>query len=56
MISYTLMSVVSFVIEAIKYGATKKKNPNAEKPVWGVSVVALIVTALFVVYFFVPTK
>ena len=56
MISYTLMATVSFVIEAIKYGVTKKKNPKAEKPVWSVSVVALIVTALFLVYFFVPTK
>jgi hypothetical protein len=50
------MSIVAYVIEAIKYAATKKKNPAAEKPVWSVSIVALIVTALFLVYFFVPTK
>ena len=56
MISYSLMSIVAYVIEAIKYAATKKKNPAAEKPVWSVSIVALIVTALFLVYFFVPTK
>jgi xanthine/uracil/vitamin C permease (AzgA family) len=56
LISYSLMSIVAYVIEAIKYAATKKKNPAAEKPVWSVSIVALIVTALFLVYFFVPTK
>lgn len=56
LISYSLMSIVAYVIEAIKYAATKKKNPAAEKPIWSVSIVALIVTALFLVYFFVPTK
>ena len=50
MISYTIMSVLSFVIESIKYAITKK----GEKPVWNVSVVALVVTALFALYFFVP--
>lgn len=49
MISYTIMSAISYVVEAIKYAVNKK-----EKPVWNVSVVALIVTALFLVYFFVP--
>ena len=55
MISFTVMSAVAFVVETIKYAAAKKKNPEAEKPKWEVSVVSLIVTALFVVYFFVPT-
>lgn len=50
MISYTLMSVVAYLIDLIKYAITKK-----EKPVWDVSIVAIIVTALFCVYFFVPT-
>ncbi|MBE5743115.1 MAG: NCS2 family permease [Clostridiales bacterium] len=49
MISYTIMSAIAYVVEAIKYAIDKK-----EKPVWNVSVVALIVTALFAVYFFVP--
>ncbi len=50
LVSYTLMSIVAYLIEAIKYGITKK-----EKPTWNVSVVAIIVTLLFCVYFFVPT-
>ena len=49
LISYTLMSVIAYIIELIKYAATKK-----EKPTWNVSVVAIIVTLLFAVYFFVP--
>ena len=50
MISYTLMSVVAYLVGWIKYAITGK-----DKPVWEVSVVAIIVTALFCVYFFVPT-
>ena len=49
LISYTLMSVVEYVILLIKYAVTKK-----EKPVWNISVVALVVSALFCLYFFVP--
>ncbi len=51
MIAFTLMSMVAYIIEAIKYAITKK-----EKPVWNVSVIAIIVTVLFVVYFFVPAN
>ena len=35
--------------EAVKYALKK-----GEKPVWKVSIVALVVTALFAIYFFVP--
>ena len=49
LISYTVMSIVAYIIEAIKYAATKK-----EKPTWNVSVVAIIVSILFAIYFFVP--
>ena len=52
MIAYTLMSAVAYGIDWIKYAL--KKDENAEKPVWDVSIVALVVTALFLVYFFVP--
>lgn len=49
LISYTVMSafeyLVSLVISAVK---------KSEKPKWNISVVSLIVTALFAVYFFVP--
>lgn len=51
MVIYTLMSLIAYVVDAIKYAINKEKN---EKPVWNISVVALIVTALFIVYFFVP--
>ena len=49
MVTYTVMSLVAYLINVIKYAIGKK-----EKPAWNVSVVALIVTALFCVYFFVP--
>ena len=48
-LSYTLMSVVAYVIEAIKAAITK-----TEKPKWEISAVAIIVSLLFCVYFFVP--
>ena len=49
MVTYTVMSAIAYLIGLITYAINKK-----EKPVWKVSVVALIVTALFCVYFFVP--
>ena len=49
MIAYTLMSAIAYVVSLVKYAIDKK-----EKPVWNVSVVALVVTALFCLYFFMP--
>ena len=49
MIAYTIMAALSYVVELI-VSLIKK----TEKPKWEVSIVALVVTALFVVYFFVP--
>ncbi|MBE5747828.1 MAG: NCS2 family permease [Clostridiales bacterium] len=49
LISFTLMSIIAYFVELIKYAITKK-----EKPVWNVSIVAIIVSLLFAVYFFVP--
>ncbi len=49
LISYTLMSIVAYLVEIIKYAITKK-----DKPTWNVSVIAIIVSILFCVYFFVP--
>jgi AGZA family xanthine/uracil permease-like MFS transporter len=49
LVTYTAMSIAAYIISAIKYAINKK-----EKPEWNVSIVALIVTALFCVYFFVP--
>ena len=59
MVSFTLMSAIAYGVEWIKYAIVKNKTAEGEeapaKPVWNVSIVALIVTALFLVYFFVPT-
>ena len=52
MLSYTVMSAIAYLVEFIKFKLSK--NEEAEAPKWNVSVVALIVTALFIVYFFVP--
>ena len=49
LVTYTAMSLLTYLIGLVKYAIDKK-----EKPVWNVSVVALIVTVLFCVYFFVP--
>jgi hypothetical protein len=51
------MAAIAYVIDLIKYSAQKNKAADGEeieKPKWPVSIVALIVTALFIVYFFVP--
>ena len=49
LVSYTVMSVLAYFAELIKYAITKK-----DKPKWEISVVAIIVSLLFCVYFFVP--
>ena len=52
MISFTIMSSIAYAIDAIRYSGNKK----GEAPKWEVSVVALVVTVLFLIYFFVPVK
>lgn len=49
MISFTLMSTVEYFIGLVKYAITKE-----EKPEWKVSVISIIVSLLFCIYFFVP--
>ena len=49
LLSYTIMSIVAYVIDVIRCAASKK-----EKPTWNVSMVAIIVSILFCIYFFVP--
>ena len=44
------MFSLAYVVDAIKYACKK-----GEKPVWNVSAVAIIVSILFCIYFFVPT-
>ena len=53
MISYTLMSLVAYAVDMIVY-ACKKDKAEIEKPKFSVSIVAIVVTVLFLVYFFVP--
>ena len=50
MVSYTLMSVAAYLVELVKYAITKKNKPEFK-----VSIVAIIVSLLFCVYFFVPS-
>lgn len=50
LLAYTVMSALTYLVELV-ISAVKK----TEKPEWNVSVVALVVSALFAVYFFVPT-
>ena len=52
-LSYVLISVLAYLVDLIKYAVAK--NKGAEKPVWEVSVVTIIIAVLFIVYFFVPT-
>ncbi len=54
-ISFVVINGLCYLIDLIKYAATKKKNEQAVKPKWTISVVMLIITAFFLVYFFVPT-
>ena len=51
LLSFTVMSALAYVVDLIKYACGK-----GEKPVWNVSIITLVVTALFCVYFFVPVK
>lgn len=53
-LSYVLIDVCEYVVNVIKYAVAKDKEA-AEKPVWDLHVVTLIVAVLFIVYFFVPT-
>ena len=65
LVMYTILSSIAYVVEVIKYAFTKKSADKVEvvegeeavasqKPTYNVHVVTLIVTALFIVYFFVP--
>ena len=51
-LSYVVIESLSFVVQLVLHGINKEKY---EKPKWEISTVCLIVAALFLVYFFVPT-
>ena len=65
-LSYVAIGLCSYVVKALQYafsknrsGAVKAANNEAntacaEKPVWELHPVLLIIAALFIVYFFVP--
>jgi permeases len=50
LISYVVISLFVFIIRLILHACGK-----AEKPKWDISVVAIVITLLFLVYFLVPT-
>ncbi len=62
-ITYTILSTFTYLVNLIKYACTKNKvttNENGEqvamqKPVYNVHFVTIIITVLFLVYFLVPT-
>lgn len=54
LVSYVLIDLCTYIVNAIKYACAKNKE-TAEKPVWDLHVVTIIVTILFLIYFFVPT-
>ena len=60
LLSYTIMSVIAYLVELTKYAITKrtanKDVDNIEKPKWDISLVTIIVSLLFIVYFFVPAS
>lgn len=48
-ISYVIISVIIYIVDLIKYAASK--NENKEKPKFDLSVVMIVVFALFLLYF-----
>ena len=50
LVAFTAMSIITYVVDSIKYACKK-----AEKPTWEISAVAIVVSILFCIYFFVPT-
>lgn len=50
LLSYVFIDLISYIVNIIKYAITKK-----DKPVWDMSIVLIIITILFLVYFLVPT-
>ena len=56
-VSYTIMSCISYLIEIIVYAIKSKATKEGEeiaKPQWKVSIIAIVISILFLIYFFVP--
>lgn len=57
MITYVIINIITYIVDVIKYSVAKKNGAaEAVKPVWPVSVVLAIITAFFLLYFFLPAK
>lgn len=54
-ISFVVINSLCYLIEIIRYAYLRKKGGDAVRPKWNISVVMLVITAFFLVYFFVPT-
>ena len=55
-ISYVVINALCYLIEIIRYAVAKKRGGEEEKPKWNISIVMLIITVFFLIYFFVPTS
>lgn len=56
-VSYCIINIICYVIDIIKYAATKgKAGAEAVKPKWNVSVVLGVIAIVFLVYFFLPNS
>ena len=53
MISYVIISSLVYVVDLVKYAIDKKKG-EVTLPKYSVSIVSIVVCALFLVYFLVP--
>ncbi len=53
-VTYTLLSLLDYLVNIIAYACSKDKETR-EKPAFKLHAVTLVITALFLVYFFVPT-
>ena len=51
-LSYTIISICSYLVNLIAYACSKSEDKV--KPVWDLHIVMLIIAALFIVYFFMP--
>ena len=54
-ISYVFITTLIYIVDLVKYNLAPNKQ-ELEKPKYEVSIVALVVFALFLFYFLVPIK
>lgn len=54
-ITFVVINSMCYLIDLSVYACRKRKGVSAEKPKWTISVVMIVITAFFLVYFFVPT-